>query len=195
MTKMEKADSICQRLFGVNFCSWLDKTLPGFKVVNERLEIIKEIKDDDLLFLQQKNKELKNKTKIDFMAWLKNCARSEAKCEVEARRFLRENYPHNDVDEDKRALGLLMKYYYEKEAEHEVLKKINAEIHVKPVSYDSSDKPFRPRHQNHFSGEDIQLLPHPLENPYDKPFRCKYLGNFISDLEKVEFAMGFFPKD
>lgn len=169
MTKMEKADTICLHRFGINFSSWLDKYLPGFTVVNEKLEIIKDIKGDDLIFLQQKNQEIKTTTGIDFMAWLKNCAQSETRCEVEARRFLREKYPHNEVEEDKRALGLFMKYYYEKEAEHEVL--------AKSV------------------GEKVQVKPDPPENIYDKPFRCKYLGNFVSDIDKLEFAMGFFPKD
>lgn len=169
MTKIEKADQICLRRFGMNFSSWLDKFLPGFTVVNEKLEIIKDIKGDDLVFLQQKNREIKTITGVDFMVWLKNCAQSETKCEIEARRFLRENYPHNDVDEDKRALGLFMKYYYEKEAEHELIAKSVV--------------------------EKIHLKPDPPENIYDKTFRCKYLGNFVSDIDKLEFAMGFFPKD
>ncbi len=169
MTKMQKADMICQRLFGINFNPWLEKALPDFQVVNEKLEIIKDIKGDDLVFLQQKNREIKTIIGVDFMSWLKDCARSESRCEVEARRFLRENYPHNDVDEDKRALGLFMKYYYEKEAEHELI--------AKSV------------------GETIHLKPDPPENIYDKPFRCKYLGNFVNDIDKLEFAMGFFPKD
>ena len=109
------------------------------------------------------NKELLAKTGIDFVKKLTDLANDDKKTELDCHRFIKKNYPTAKLSlEDNRNISLLLDFYLEKVDQHDYLE----------------DSTFG--------------FCEPKENPYDKPWRSRFLGNFI---DQPALVTGFFPKD
>jgi len=77
------------------------------------------------------NSYLLKAVKIDFMARIEKCALSDACTELEIKEFLRKEYPGSEnpdslSQDDREFLSLLMRYYRQKNKEHDKLKKEDA---------------------------------------------------------------------
>ena len=110
------------------------------------------------------NKELLVETGVNFMEKLTDLANNDKKTELDCHEFIKKNYPVKTglSLEDKSNISLLLEFYLEKVDQHDSLE----------------DSTFG--------------FCEPKENTYDKPWRSRFLGNFIN---QPALVTGFFPKD
>ena len=124
--------------------------------------------DEKLQILNSVNKELLEKTGIDFLNQLTDMANNEKKTEFDCHRFIKANYPVKTglTAHDHYVLSLLLRFYLQKVEEHD-------------------------------AGEDNVLYCkcQPIENGYDKPFRSRSLYNFLNKQKDPTLVTGFFEKD
>jgi hypothetical protein len=106
---------------------------------------------------------LLKRTGIDFCERLTDLANNEKKTELDCHEFIKKNYPTAKLSlEDNRNISLLLDFYLEKVDQHDYLE----------------DSTFG--------------FCEPKECTYDKPWRSRFLGNFI---DQPVLVTGFFPKD
>ncbi len=113
------------------------------------------------------NNRLEKITGIDFGKNLTSLANNEKKTEIEARDFIKKNYPvkENLSDQNLQDIDLLLDFY------------------LYQVDYRESES------EAVFSCCEVK------ENQDEKPFRSRYLKNFLKDPLKLSFVTGFFDKD
>lgn len=113
------------------------------------------------------NKTLEQMTGINFGKELTNIANNDKKTEIDARVFIKENYPVKGKlsDEDLQNIDLLLDFY------------------LYQVDYRENES------------EAIFCCCENRENPDEKPFRSRALKNFISNPIKLSVVTGFFAKD
>lgn len=113
------------------------------------------------------NKDLLKLTGVNFGEHLTDLANNEKKTEIDAKAFIKENYPvKKDLSEqDLQNINLLLDFY------------------VYQVNY----------HDN--ESEATFGCCESRENPDEKPFRSRCLCHFLHDANKLSFTTGFFPKD
>lgn len=104
----------------------------------------KELSPMEMEVLNAANIYLLEATKIDFKAWLDDCAQKDSCTEIEVGKFLRENYPKPKngkylVEADKRILDLLIRYYFEKAIEYETSKEDSLVSYTEPRFFYNSD--------------------------------------------------------
>lgn len=108
------------------------------------------------------NSRLLKLTGIDFVKQLTCLANNDRKTEIDAREFIRANYP---VKNDHVNTALLLDFY------------------LYWISYRENESAA------------IYGCCEVEENPDEKPFRSRCLGQFLNDNIKLSFTTGFFPKD
>ncbi len=112
-------------------------------------------------------KTLEQMTGINFGKELTNLANNDKKTEIDAREFIKKNYPVKTKlsDQNLQEIELLLDFY------------------LYQVEYRENES------------EAVFCCCENRENPDEKPFRSRILGNFISDPMKRSFVTGFFAKD
>lgn len=112
-------------------------------------------------------KKLEQKTGTNFGKELTNLANNYKKTEIDAREFIKKNYPVKTklTDQDLQEIDLLLDFY------------------LYQVEYRENES------------EAVFCCCESGENPDEKPFRSRTLKNFISDPMKRSFVTGFFAKD
>jgi hypothetical protein len=112
------------------------------------------------------NSKLSKMTGVDFAKQLVALANNDKKTEIDARDFIKNNYPAKIINEqDSLNITLLIDFY------------------LYWVNYKDSES------------EITYCYCQPKENPDEKPFRSRCLGHFINDPLKLSFVTGFFSKD
>lgn len=113
------------------------------------------------------NKELLEKTGVDFMKKLTNLANDDKKTELDCHEFIKKNYPVKTGLSlvDNHNISLLLDFYLEKVDQHDYLE----------------DSTFG--------------FCEPKENTYDKPWRSRWLCNFLGAQRRPSLVTGYFPKD
>lgn len=113
------------------------------------------------------NQKLLKLTGIDFGKELTNLANNEKKTEIDARAFIKENYPiKKDLSEQNlQDVSLLLDFYLYQVEYHD----------------NESEATFG------YCEERVVVD--------DKPFRSRCLSHFLTNPKKLEFTTGFFPKD
>lgn len=126
------------------------------------------LSEEKLRVLNLMNQELLAKTGIDFLDRLTDLANNEKKTELDCHDFIKQNYPVKTglTKMDHHIISTLVKFYLQKVDEHD-------------------------------AGEDQVCYGEcqPIENDYYKPWRSRWLCNFISPNQRPSLVTGFFPKD
>ena len=112
------------------------------------------------------NGKLFKMTGLDFAKQLVALANNDKKTEIDARDFIKKNYPAKVLTEqDSLNITMLIDFYLYWD------------------NYRDSES------------EAIYYYCQPKENPDEKPFRSRCLSHFIDDPMKLSFVTGFFSKD
>ena len=94
---------------------------------------MKKLNESEMERLILLNAYLLTATGTNFILKLENCALNDSCSELEAKDFLKKNYPgaqnpENLSKDDKMLLSLLLRYYVQKNKKHEKFKKTHEEI-------------------------------------------------------------------